>query len=296
MSKNYYDILGVTKNATPDDIKKAYRVLAKKYHPDINKNPGAEEKFKEIADAYEVVGDEGRRKHYDKRSSGPEFDWSRTGTQDSWGGMNMDDIMEDLKGTGFEKNFEHIFGHQFNKKAARGADVKLELTITLEDVYYGISREINVTDTAFRITVDKGINDGHLLRIKNKGHNHPLNSQAPKGDVIITVRILDNPLFKRLGDNLEMIVDVPHLTAILGGTLRVPIIGGTIELTLPELTEQGKRFRIKGKGLPVYKQEGEFGDLYVKINIKTPDKISKEEKELYNKLKQIQNERSNSNE
>lgn len=291
MSKNYYDILGVNKNATPDEIKKAYRKLAKEYHPDKNANPGAEEKFKEIADAYEVIGDENRRKHYDKRRTGPQFDWSKSGTQDTWGGMNMDDIMEDLKGTGFEKNFEHIFGHQFNQKAARGSDVKLELSITLEDVFYGITREINVTDKAFKITVDKGVANDQKLRIKGKGNLHPLNSQAPRGDVIITVRIIDNPIYERNGNDLYMTVDIPHLTAILGGTLRVPVIGGgTMDLSIPELTKQGKMFRAKGKGLPLYKNEQSFGDLYIKANIVTPEVITKEERELYNKLKELKNE------
>jgi curved DNA-binding protein len=295
VSKNYYDILGVNKHSSDDEIKKAYRKLAMQYHPDRNQNPGAEEKFKEIADAYEVVGDEGRRKHYDKRNTGPQFDWSKTGSQDTWGGMDMNDIMDDLKGTGFEKNFEHIFGHQFNNKAARGSDVKLELTITLEDAYYGMERTINVTDQAFKIIIDKGIHDGKKLRIKGKGNLHPLNSQAPRGDVIITVRILESETYTRIFDNLETTADIPHLTAILGGTFRVPVIGGTLELVIPELTKQGTRFRLKGKGMPVYKEDNS-GDLFVNVNIITPEKLTSQEKELYNKLKELGNGKRESNE
>jgi len=294
LSQDHYNILGVDKYSKPEDIKKAYRKLTMKYHPDKNSNPGASEKFKEIADAYEIIGDESKRNHYDKMQSGPKIHWNTSNNHDTWGGMNMDDIMADLNGTGFEKNFEHVFGHQFNSKV-RGSDIKLELTITLEDVYYGISREINVTDKSFRIIVDKGIHDGMKLRIQDQGNLHPLNSQAPRGDVLITIRILNSPIFTRIHDDLEMVVDIPHLTAILGGTLRVPIISGTIELMVPELTKQGTRFRIKTKGLPLYKSNEMYGDLFIKANIITPQKLTDEEKILYNRLMELQNKNNGIN-
>lgn len=291
MSKTYYQILGVDKNSSADEIKKAYRQLAKKYHPDINKDPGAEERFKEIADAYEVIGDDGRRKQYDKRSKRPQFDWPFTGGQDSWGGMNMDDIMEDLKGTGFERNFEHIFGHQFNNNSARGKDVKLDLNITLEDVYYGTSKIINVSGNAFKINIEKGVSDGKRLRIKDRGHYHPLNSQAPRGDAIITIRLMDSKMFDRNGNDLHMNLDIPHLSAILGGSINIQVFDSKVELKIPELTTQGKVFRVKGKGMPLYKNINSYGDLYVKVNIITPDNISDDERLLYEKLKEIRNER-----
>lgn len=290
MSKTYYQILGVDKNSSADEIKKAYRQLAKKYHPDINKDPEAEERFKEIADAYEVIGDDGRRKQYDKRNKRPQFDWSNAGGQDSWGGMNIDDIMEDLKGTGFEKDFEHIFGHQFNN-SARGKDVKLDLNITLEDVYYGTSKIINVSGNAFKINIEKGVSDGKRLRIKDRGHYHPLNSQAPRGDAIITIRLMDSKLFDRNGNDLHMNLDVPHLSAILGGSINIQVFDSKVELKIPELTTQGKVFRVKGKGMPLYKNINSYGDLYVKVNIITPDNISDEERLLYEKLKEIINEK-----
>lgn len=287
MRNDYYTILGVKSNATGDDIKKAYRKLAKKYHPDINKNPGAEERFKEISDAYEVIGNEGRRKHYDKRNQGPQFDWSRASDSSTWGGMDMDDIMNDLRGTGFEKNFDNIFGHNFNK-GVRGSDIKIDLTITIEEVYSGTYKELNLTDNKIKIKVDKGVRDGQKLRIKGRGNYHSLNSRAPRGDLIITIRVLKDLNFTRDFNNVHRKLDVPMLTAILGGTINTFTLDGNIELTIPELTTQGEKIRLKGKGLPVYKQDGVYGDMILTVNILTPVDISEEERELYNKLKELQ--------
>jgi curved DNA-binding protein len=295
--KDYYKILGLEKSATPDDIKKAYRLLAMEFHPDKNpNNKEAEAKFKEIAEAYSIIGNETKRKEWDDSQKRRNHQWgNRQYSEDTWGGMSMEDILADLQGTGFEKNFDSIFGHQFNNRSVRGADVKLELKITLEDAYMGMSREININDQTFRINVDKGIHDGAKLRIKDKGNLHPLNSQAPRGDVLIDIKILNNSIYKRINNDLEMTVDIPHLTAILGGNLKVTTLNGTVELIIPELTKQGKLFRLVGKGMPIYRSVDLFGDLYIKCNIITPDKISDEEKELYLILKKIKNESKKTN-
>lgn len=303
MKKNLYKILGVERTATDAEIKKAYRKLAVKWHPD--KNPGdteAEEKFKEISQAYDILSDEQKRKKYDFASSMNMSGGGGAGGMNfDFGGMSYEDLMDDLAGTGFEKYFDNVFGHQFGG-TARGTDIKLELTITLEDVYYGISREVNTGGSSFRITVEPGIHDGQKLRIQGKGNPHPLNSQAPRGDVLITIRVLENRIFNRIGDDLICTVDVPHLTAILGGNLRVPTLSSSIDLTLPPLAKQGSKFRIKGKGMPMYKTKMpdvigssyKYGDMYIVINILTPDTITEEERKLYQRLKDIEDEKNNS--
>ena len=292
MKENYYDILGISKDAKPDEIKKAYRKLALQFHPDKNLgDQEAEEKFKKVAEAYEVLGDEEKRGKYDKltfrrshlhNSYKDHVNWDVQGDV-NWGGMSMDDILEDLKGTGFEKNFEHMFGHQFGSPV-KGQDASVELTITLEDAYYGMSREINLTDSAFRINIGKGIQDGQRLRIQGKGHAHPINSQAPNGDMIITIKVLPNNRYTREGDSLIYFADIDNIVAVLGGSLQIPTYDGIIEIKIPESTQHGATFRVRGKGMPVYKDNKMKGDLYVKVNIKIPEKLTDKERALYEEL------------
>jgi len=291
--KDYYKILEIDRSSSQDDIKKAYRKLAIKWHPDKNEgSKEAEEKFKEISEAYDILSNPDKKSKYDnlKKYQGS---FAGGSNYDTWGGMSFDDLMEDLKGTGFEKNFDNIFGHQWGRPV-KGPDLNLELVITLEDAYYGISREIDLHEYSFRVNIDKGIKTGHILRIKEKGRLHPYNTQAPRGDVKIQIKVLESKLYKRIGDDIEMSVDVPLLTAILGGTIRVPIISGAIELKIPELSKQCSKFRVKGKGMPRYKENDKFGDLFIKTNILMPDNITKEERELYNKLKSIDDTKNTS--
>lgn len=284
--KDYYNILGLDKNSSQEDIKKAYRKLAIKWHPDKNEgSKEAEDKFKEISEAYDVLSNQDKKSKYDNLNRFKNT-YAGNSSSDTWGGMNFEDLMEDLKGTGFEKNFDNIFGHQWGRPV-KGPDVNLELVITMEDAYYGISREIDLYEHSFRVNIDKGIKTGHILRVKEKGRLHPYNTQAPRGDVKIQIKVLESKLYKRIEDDIEMSVDVPLLTAILGGTIRVPIISGAIELKIPELSKQGSKFRVKGKGMPIYKENDKYGDLYIKTNILMPDNITSKERELYNKLKDI---------
>lgn len=288
MKENYYDILGISNDATPDEIKKAYRKLALQFHPDKNQgDTEAEDIFKKIAEAYDTLGDEEKRNKYDRmtfRRSHLHNSYKDNGNSDvNWGGMSMDDILEDLKGTGFEKNFEHMFGHQFGSPV-KGQDASVELTITLEDAYYGMSREINLTDSAFRINIGKGIQDGQRLRIQGKGYAHPINSQAPNGDMIITIKVLPNNTYVREGDSLIYFADIDNIVAVLGGSLQIPTYDGTIEIKIPESTQHGATFRVRGKGMPVYKDNKMKGDLYVKVNIKIPEKLTDKERALYEEL------------
>jgi curved DNA-binding protein len=286
LKENYYDILGVSKDSTSDEIKKAYRKLALKFHPDKNLgDTEAEEKFKQIAEAYDVLSDDEKKAKYDRITFRKSHlhDYYSTQGDSNWGGMSMDDILEDLKGTGFEKNFEHMFGHQFGSPV-KGQDAHVELTITLEDAYYGMSREINLTGSPFRVNIGKGIQSGQRLRIQGKGYTHPVNTQAPTGDMIITIKILPNRKYVREGDSLIYIAEIDNTVAILGGSLQIPTYDGTIEIKIPECTQQNATFRVRGKGMPVYKDDKMKGDLYVKVNIKMPEKLTEKERNLYEEL------------
>ena len=278
---NYYDILGVPKDADGNQIKKAYRKLALEYHPD--KNPGdkeAEEKFKKAAEAYSVLGDPDKKAQYD---SGPRsFVWDSS----QWGGMSMDEIFEDLRGTGFERNFNNIFGNAWGSNV-KGPDINVELSITIEDAYYGMSKTVTLSNNeSFRITLNKGLHSGQKLRISGKGQPHPLNSQAKRGDCIIIIKIIESPYFKRINSDLIVEKKVSHLSAILGDTVNVKTIDGQVEVKIPKLSQNNSRYRLRGKGMPVG-DTGKYGDMYVTIIIDIPEEISREEEELYKQIKNL---------
>jgi curved DNA-binding protein len=302
--KDYYKILEIEDNATIDDIKKSYRKLAVKFHPD--KNPDdkeAEERFKDIAEAYSTLSDPEKKSKYDlsKLKSGQVYG--------DWGGMSMEDIFEDLKGTGFAENFDKIFGGAYGQQA-RGSDVQIELNITLEDVYLGCFKSFSYFEkghagtstqsTPVSLQVHRGVMDGQKLRIKHKGHAHPLNSQLPKGDLIVTIRVINSSLFKRNGNDIYYKAQVPFYTALLGGDIYIPGItsGNKLKVKIPELTQQGKLLKLKSKGLPIYdpeytggydleKNADRFGDMIIEVNIVMPEKITAKEKELFEQLKKL---------
>lgn len=281
---NYYDILGVDKGSSSEDIKKAYRKLALKYHPDKNpENKEAEDKFKEVAEAYSILGDEVERAKYDNMSN-PFSGYSGSnpyhGT--NWGGMSMEDILEDLKGTGFEKNFDYMFGNGYGS-GVKGNDIEANLTISIEEAFYGTTKKIDIGGKSFRLNISPGIHTGQLLRIEGKGHAHYINSQAPHGDLLITIKVKDNPIFKRSGDNIMTSVEVDHLVAILGGKVKVTTMDGEIMINIKKLTANESVLRVKGKGMPYYKSSKK-GDLLVKIKVTFPESITEDEEELYKKI------------
>lgn len=303
--KDYYKTLGIDKKATAAEIKKAYRKLAVQYHPD--KNPGnkdAEDKFKLINEAYEVIGDTEKRKKYDELGE----NWNRFGQQGGgdWsstygGGQGRSYQYEgDFKdifggGNGFSDFFETFFGGGGRKKAGqqthfRGHDYEAEMEITLEEAYQGTNRIIQVGDEKLRISVKPGAYDGQLLRIKGKGAAG--SSSQHRGDLYVRIRVKPHDKFHRKGDDLHTIQAVDIYTAVLGGDLVVKAITGMVKMKIPAATQNGKTFRIKGKGLPVYDKAGQFGDLYVQVQVALPQSLTKEEKQLFEQLKQLQKEKT----
>tara|TARA_Y100000389_G_C17468696_1_gene528194 strand:- start:5955 stop:6827 length:873 start_codon:yes stop_codon:yes gene_type:complete len=286
---SYYDILHVDKDSSPGDIKKSYRKLALKYHPDKNpEDKQAEDKFKEVAEAYSILGNEEERAKYDSMSntfSG--YGRSNTYNGSEWGGMSMEDILEDLKGTGFEKNFDHMFGNGYGS-SVKGNDIESNLSITIEEAFYGTTKKIDLEGKSFRLNISAGIHTGQLLRIKGKGHEHYINSQAPNGDLLIKINVKDNPIFKREGDNIITFVEVDHLIAILGGKVKVTTMDGEIMINIKKLTSNESILRVKGKGMPYYKSS-KRGDLLVKIKVTFPESITEDEEELYKKILENRN-------
>ncbi|ARS35064.1 DnaJ C-terminal domain-containing protein [Pontibacter actiniarum] len=314
--KDYYKILGVDKKATQAEIKKAYRSLAKKYHPDKNKgNPEAEEKFKDISEAYEVLGDEEKRKQYEQlganwrqfqqggngRPGGGQY-YGRPG-----GGFQGGFAESDLNdmfgggGGGFSDFFQQFFGgaagggfggggQRTGGRAAKGQDYQADMEISLQEAYTGTSRLLNVNNQQLRITTKPGVADGQVLRIKGKGA--PAGAGGTAGDLYINVRVHPDPRFERHGDDLTTTLDVDLYTAILGGEAQVNTMSGLLKLKIPTGTQNGKKLRLRGKGMPVYGQPDQHGDLYVNIEVKLPTDLSTEERELLERLRALRQEKA----
>lgn len=305
--KDYYKILGVDKKATEAEIKKAYRKLAVQYHPD--KNPGnkeAEDKFKLINEAHEVIGDPEKRKKYDELGE----NWNKFGQQGAgdWssafeggGGKGRSyqyqGDMNDLfgEGNGFSDFFETFFGRSGGRRAGqqahfKGQDYETEMEISLEEAFQGASRIIHVGEEKLRISVKPGAYDGQLLRIKGKGAAG--SSSQHRGDLYVRIRVKPNAIFHRKGDDLQLTQVVDLYSAVLGGDVLVKSISGTVKMKIPSGTQNGKTFRIKGKGMPVYDRSDQFGDLYVQIQVALPKSLGKEEKHLFEQLKQLQQGKS----
>lgn len=299
---DYYKSLGVDKKATADQIKKAYRKLARKYHPDVN--PGdkeAEKKFKEINEANEVLSNAENREKYDKYGEnwkhGEQYEQAQNQQRQyqsqqsgSFGGADFGE------GADFSDFFQSMFGGSGFGRSSRGSasgkfkgeDVSAELNLTLRDVANTHQQTFNINGKKVRITIPAGVSNGQ--KIKLKGYGNPGHNGGPSGDLLITFNIKDDPQFKRTGDHLSSEVEIDLFTAILGGTVQIKTLDGSVNLKVKPETQNGTKVRLKGKGFPVYKKEGEFGDLIVTYLVKMPTNLSVKEKELFQQLKDLKNE------
>tara|TARA_R110002124_G_scaffold209664_4_gene376208 strand:- start:337 stop:1233 length:897 start_codon:yes stop_codon:yes gene_type:complete len=291
---DYYKVLGLTKNATEADIKKAFRKLARKYHPDVNPDDkAAETKFKEVNEANEVLGSPENRKKYDQYGKdwkhAEEFEKAKQqqqyrGRQQSNGGGFGD-------GGDYSDFFESMFGGSFSgarggsRRQYKGQDFNATLALDIHDVYTTSPRVLTVNGKNIRLTIPAGVKNGQVIKIS--GHGGEGANGGPKGDLYITFDITNNSKFKLDNDNLYATVDLDVYLALLGGDLTVDTFDGQVKLKVAPETQNGTKVKLKGKGFPVYKKEGQFGDLYITYQIKIPTELTDPEKELIAELRKL---------
>jgi curved DNA-binding protein len=306
--KDYYSLLGISKKATADEIKKAYRKLAVKYHPD--KNPGnkqAEEKFKAMGEAYEVLKDPEKRKKYDTLGSnwkqyeqasggGADFsqwarkgagkDYSHTYSPEDFGGSDFSDFFNSFFGGAYGPDYGGGAGGQGRGRSSgrpsKGQDYEATLEVTLEGAYTGSKRTITLGEEQITANIPQGVYDGQILRVKGKGAQGRIGGEP--GDLYMHVKILPDPVFEIKGHDLYCDMHVPLYVAVLEGEVNVHPPKGNITMKIPKETQNGKVLRMKGLGMPVYRKKNEFGDLYLKIIVDIPMNLSPREIELFGQL------------
>jgi len=309
--KDYYKILGVEKKATEAEIKSAYRKLAKKYHPD--KNPGdkqAEEKFKEINEANEVLSDPEKRARYDQISNSYSS-WQQAGGspgsfrwEDLFGGsgayprgqrVEVNDL-GDMFGEmgGFSDFFRAFFGgaaapqgrtrQRVYPQPRQPRNYEQELTISLYEAYHGTKRVLQLNDQKIEVSIPAGSKTGTKVRVAGKG---PQTAGAARGDLYLKIKVAPDNRFEISGDDLQTTRKITLYTAVLGGKVEVETLNGKVLLTIPAGVQPGQKIRLKDKGMPALKKKGQFGDLYVKVDVEIPKKLNTEQKELFEKLRTL---------
>jgi curved DNA-binding protein len=284
-SLDYYKVLGITKNASEADIKKAYRKMARKYHPDLNpNNKTAEKSFKEINEANEILSNVENRKKYNtygenwQNGEAYKQEKQQKRPQDNQGGYSQEDfsdIFKDMFGR------DSSSGRRTNAKF-RGQDYNSEIQLNITDVYKTQKQVITVNGKNIRITIPAGVENGQVIKIT--GHGGQGVNNGPNGDLYIQFSIINNSKFKRDKDNLYIDIDLNIYTALLGGQLMVDTFDGKVKLTIKPETQNGTKVKLKGKGFPKYKKEDQFGDLYITYQLKIPTKLNEIEIELIKKL------------
>ncbi|GLV48379.1 chaperone protein DnaJ 2 [Thermus sp. LT1-2-5] len=266
--KDYYAILGVPKNATQEEIKRAYKRLARQYHPDVNKSPEAEEKFKEINEAYAVLSDPEKRKIYDTYGTTTPPPPPPPGGYD-FSGFDVED---------FSDFFQELFGGGlFGRRGRRrGRDVRAELPLTLEEAFHGGERVLEVGGRRVSVRIPPGVQEGSVIRVPGMG-----GPGEPPGDLLLHVRLLPHPTFRLEGNDLYATLDVPAPIAVVGGKVRAETLEGPVEVTIPPRTQAGRKLRLKGKGFP---GPSGRGDLYLEVRLTIPERLSPEEEALWKKL------------
>jgi curved DNA-binding protein len=286
---DYYKVLGLSKTATEDEIKKAYRKMARKLHPDLNPDDkDAQAKFQQLNEANAVLSNPENRKKYDKYGK----DWERGEEYEQYKQSQSQQSYGNFEGEDFSDFFSSMFGqnagrgNQRSQGQFRGQDFNAQLSINLTEAYKTHKKELAVNGKNIRITIAAGIEDQQTIKITGFGGEGANN--GPKGDLYITFSILNNTAFKRIGNDLYLDYPLDLYTAILGGDITVSDFDDAkLKLKVAHGTQSGTKIRLKGKGFPVYKKEGQFGDLYVTYQVEVPKELSEKEKELFNELAQL---------
>lgn len=297
---DYYKILGLDKNASEGDIKKAYRKLARKYHPDLNPNDKeANKKFQQINEANEVLSDPEKRKKYDQYGKdwkhAEQFEEARRQQQSRPGGFagGGGEQFYEFEGEGdFSDFFESLFGRSSGGGRGRGQEVKFrgqdihaELPINLTDAYKTHKQTFTINGKNIRITIPAGVEDGQVIKLK--GHGGGGVNRGPAGDLYITFVINNNTNFTRKGNDLYLTQPIDLYTAVLGGEVTIDTLDGKVRLKVKPEAQNGTKVRLKGKGFPVYKNEGEFGDLFVTLQVKLPTNLTEKQKKLFEELRDL---------
>ena len=312
--KDYYKVLGVSRDADEKEIKSAFRKQARECHPDVNPgDPDCEERFKEINEAYEVLGDPEKRAKYDQlgaewqryQQRGGQaggFNWDQWTTGAPGGGQRVHvrygtpEDLEDIFGGGaFSDFFTSIFGgmggvrpgggregYAYQPRPRRGQDYEQEVEITLREAYQGARRILQKDGHRLEVTIPPGSKAGTRVRMSGEGGQGAAGGES--GDLYLRVRILPDPVFEREADDLRVSVPVDLYTAVLGGKVRVPTLGGPVMLTIPGGTQNGKVFRLRGKGMPLLKGSEQRGDLYARVDVRLPTDLTPRQRELFEEL------------
>jgi curved DNA-binding protein len=313
--RDYYKVLGVDKKAGEKEIKRAFRRLAREHHPDVNPDdPQAEERFKEINEAYEVLSDQEKRSKYDRLGADwqrwqqtggrpGDFNWGRWTTGQPGDGVHVrygtPEDMEDLFGGGspFSDFFSQVFGgmgggrgggFQYQPRPQRGQDFEQPVDITLQEAHRGASRVLQKDDQRLEVKIPAGAKTGTRVRMSGEGGIGA--AGGPAGDLYLRVTVLPDPRFERKGDDLHTVVSVDLYTMMLGGEVRVPTMTGSVVLTIPAGTQNGRTFRLRGKGMPHLRQPDQQGDLYAKVEVRLPARLTTRQKELFEELRQTMSE------
>ncbi|WP_289022432.1 J domain-containing protein [uncultured Salegentibacter sp.] len=308
---DYYKLLELDKSASQADIKKAYRKLARKYHPDLNpNNKEAQLRFQQINEANEVLSDPEKRKKYDQygkdwqhadayeeaqkqqqASGGRTYTGGGFGNTGFGGGQGSYSYSGNFDEDTFSDFFEEMFGSRARAHGSgrghhfKGQDFNAELQLKLSDVYTSHKQTLSVNGKSIRLTIPAGVENGQTIKIK--GHGGPGVQGGPKGDLYITFNIINNTKFKREKEHLFSQVDLDLYTALLGGEITVDTFNGKVKLKVKPETQTGTKVKLKGKGFPKYKKENQFGDLIITYNVKMPDNLSTREKELFKELQKL---------
>ncbi|MEO6682472.1 MAG: J domain-containing protein, partial [Ginsengibacter sp.] len=299
---DYYQTLGISKSATEADIKKAYRKLARKYHPDVNPNDKeAHKKFQQINEANEVLSDSDKRKKYDqygenwKHADQYEHARQQQGRQGGqfggFGGRGFEDFTYAGGGEGgFSDFFESLFGGGGRRRPTakyRGQDLNAELEVRMSAAYITHKQTITINVKNVRLTIPAGVENGQVLRLKGYGGEGA--NGGPNGDLLITLVVNNDTEYRREGSDLYKTEEIDLYTALLGGEKTISTMSGKIKLKVNPETQSGTRVRLKGKGFPVYKKEESFGDLYITWEVKLPTNLTEKQKELIKELSQLSN-------